>query len=60
MATTKQQLLDLGWVDKGDILVRYSNPRIGWKPSNGTLIIGYREYPKKVNDIETLKTIIEL
>ena len=55
----KDQLLALGWVDKGDVLVRYSNPRIGWKP-DGTLIIGYNEWPTKVNTIEELKKIIEL
>ena len=55
----KQQLLNLGWVDKGDVLVRYSNPRIGWK-QDGTLIIGYHEYKDKVHDIETLEKIIEL
>ena len=55
----KDTLLSLGWVDKGDVLVRYSNPRIGWKPSDDTLIIGYHEYKEKVHDIETLKKIIE-
>lgn len=56
----KDQLLELGWIDKGDVLVRYSNPRIGWKPSDGTLIIGYHEYKDKVHDIEKLEKIIEL
>lgn len=51
----KDQLLNLGWVDKGDVLVRYSNPRLGWKPSDGTLIIGYHEYPKKVHTINELE-----
>lgn len=55
----KDQLLELGWVDKGDVLVRYSNPRIGWKPSDGTLIIGYHEYPKKVYTIEELNKILK-
>lgn len=50
----KQQLLELSWIDKGDVIVRYSNPRIGWKPSDGTLIIGYHEYKEKVHTIEEL------
>ena len=53
----KDQLLNLGWVDKGDVLVRYSNPRLGWKP-DGTLIIGYHEYPKKVYTMEELNEAI--
>lgn len=56
----KEALLSLGWVDKGDVLVRYSRPRIGWKPADGTLIVGYREWPEKVTTIEKLKEIIEL
>ncbi len=55
----KDQLLKLGWVDKGDVLVRYSNPRIGWK-TDGTLIIGYHEWPTKVKSLEQLNKIIEL
>lgn len=53
----KYDLLSLGWVDKGDVLVRYSNPRLGWKP-DGTLIIGYHEYPKKVYTLEELNKAI--
>lgn len=55
----KDQLLNLGWIDKGDVIVRYSDPRIGWKPSDGTLIIGYYEYPKKVYTIEELNKAID-
>ena len=55
----EEQLLALGWVDKGNVLVRYSDPRIGWK-EDGTLIIGYHEWPEKVTTIEKLKEIIEL
>lgn len=54
----KDRLLQLGWVDKGDVLVRYSNPRIGWKPADGTLIIGYQEWPEKVFTIEKLNEIL--
>lgn len=53
----KEALLKLGWVDKGDVLVRYSNPRLGWK-EDGTLIIGYHEWPEKVTSVKQLNTII--
>lgn len=56
----KERLLSLGWVDKGDVLVRYSNPRLGWKPADGTLIVGYFEWPKKVRDIDTIQNILKL
>lgn len=54
----KAQLLSLGWVDKGDVLVRYGNPRLGWKPADGTLIIGYHEWPEKVLTIGQLNEIL--
>lgn len=53
----KYELLKLGWIDRGDVLVRYSNPRLGWK-EDGTLIIGYHEYPKKITSVKQLNTII--
>ena len=55
---TKKMLLALGWVDKGDVLVRYSDPRIGWKPADGTLIIGYRECPYKVYTVKQIDRAI--
>ena len=55
---TRKDLLALGWVDKGDVLVRYSTPRIGWKPEDGTLIIGDRECPYKVYTVEQIKQAI--
>lgn len=55
----KDQLLSLGWVEFPDLLVRFSNPRIGWKPSDGTLIIGYHEWPTKVKDLATLNWILD-
>lgn len=55
----KEELLKLGWVDKGDVLVRYSKPRLGWK-EDGTLIIGYYEYPNKVTSIDDLNAILAL
>lgn len=50
-------LKSIGWVEKSGIMVRFPNPRIGWK-SDGTLIIGYHEYPKKVFDKELLLKLI--
>ena len=55
--TLKSKLKELGWKEKSGIMVRFSNPRIGWK-EDGTLIIGYHEHPKKVYNIETLKNIL--
>lgn len=52
----RNELIKLGWIDKGDVLVRYSNPRLGWK-EDGTLIVGYHEWPDKVTSIEQLKLI---
>lgn len=54
-----EELLRLGWVDMGDIMVRYSSPRIGWKPSDGTLIIGWHEYPEKITDVRTMLGILK-
>ena len=54
----KDTLISLGWVDKGDVLVRFSHPRIGWKPADGTLIIGYHEHPQKVTTMEALEHIL--
>lgn len=56
----KEALLAIGWADRGDVLVRYSNPRLGWKPADGTLIIGYNEWKEKVHTINQLKEIIDL
>ena len=54
---TKEYLLSQGWVEKGGVMVRFSNPRIGWKP-DGTLIVGWHEWPEKVTTIEELNKII--
>lgn len=54
----KDILLSLGWVDKGDVLVQYGTPRLGWKPADGTLIIGYHEWPEKVLTIGQLNEIL--
>lgn len=54
----KEELIARGWVDKGDVVVRYSAPRIVWKPSDGTLIIGWHEWPEKVFGIVRLEEIL--
>lgn len=54
----EEYLLAHNWIYRGDILVLYSNPRLGWKP-DGTLIIGYHEYPEKVHTPEELEAIIK-
>ena len=54
----KDELIARGWVDKGDVLVRYSVPRVGWKPKDGTLIIGYREWPTKVHSVAEIEQIL--
>lgn len=41
------------------VLVRFSDPRVGYKPADGTLIIGYHEYPQKVYTYTELKKIID-
>ena len=52
-----KELLDLGWIRRGDYLVRFSNPRIGWK-EDGTLVVGYHQWPEKVTTIERLREIL--
>lgn len=53
----RKHLLSNGWVNKGGVLVRYSNPRLGLK-ADGTLIIGYYEHPTKVHNLEQLSKAI--
>ena len=53
----REELLERGWVERGGVLVRFSNPRIGWKP-DGTLIVGWHEWPRKVYSVEKLKEIL--
>ena len=55
----KEELLKRGWVDKGDVLVFFSHPRMGWKPEDGTLIVGFFEYPEKVHTLEQLEKALE-
>lgn len=54
----KEELAKLGWLEKGGVMVRFSNPRIGWK-TDGTLIVGYFEYPEKVYTMERLNEILD-
>ncbi len=57
MQITKELLASVGWVEKNGVMVRYSHPRLGWKP-DGTLIVGYWEWKEKVRTIEELKKIL--
>lgn len=57
MKLSKELLASMGWVEKNGVMVRYSHPRLGWKP-DGTLIVGYWEWKEKVRTIEELKKII--
>ena len=54
----KDELAKLGWLERGGVMVRFSNPRIGWK-TDGTLIIGWHEYPEKVYTMERLNEILD-
>lgn len=53
----KRILKLLGWEEKSGIMVLRSTPRIGWK-QDGTLIIGYNEYPEKITNLTRLYEII--
>lgn len=53
MKITREYLRTLGWVDRGDIMVRYSLPRVGWK-EDGTLIVGYHQVAEGVTTTEQL------
>lgn len=55
---TRQYLKELGWKEKNGIMVLFSNPRLGWK-DNGTLIIGYHEYPFSVTTIEKFNSVLK-
>lgn len=51
-----------GWVERKNsfgvyVLVRFSHPRLGFK-QDGTLIIGYHEYPEKIESIKQLNEMI--
>ena len=52
-----KELKDRGWIEKSGVLVYFGSPRLGYK-KDGTLIIGYHEYPKKIKTIEELYEII--
>lgn len=54
----KAELLARGWVDKGDVLVRYSIPRVGYRLKDGTLIVGYREWPEKVHSVREIEQLL--
>lgn len=52
-----ETLLALGFYWSGDVWVLKGDTRVGWKP-DGTLIIGYHEWPKKVLDLADLVAIL--
>ena len=52
-----ETLLALGFYWSRDIWVLKAQARIGWKP-DGTLIVGYHEWPKKVTDFADLIAIL--
>ena len=56
---TKEYLTSLGWAEKSGVMVRFSNPRIGWKP-DGTLIIGWWEWDEKITKVEQLNEIPQM
>lgn len=53
----RDELLSRGWVDKGDVLVWYGEPRLGWR-GDGTLIVGWHEWPEKVESMEKLEAVL--
>ena len=55
---TFEYLKSAGWFERGGIMVRFTHPRIGYK-SDGTLIIGYHEYPEKIFNISRLNQILD-
>ena len=58
MSLITDELLQRGWVRKGDFIVRFSDPRIGWDPEDGRLVIGWHEYPEKVETLEKLEEVL--
>ena len=58
MKLTKELLASMGWVEKNGVMVRYSHPRLGWKP-DGTFIVGYWEWKEKVLTLEELRGLLE-
>ena len=58
MKLTKELLASMGWVEKNGVMVRYSHPRLGWKP-DGTLIVGYWEWKGEVLTLEELQGLLE-
>lgn len=55
---TKERLEKLGWIEKNGVMVRFTNPRIGWK-EDGTMIIGWHEHKEKVVSMEELTKLID-
>ena len=59
MSEIEQYLRANGWLERAGIQVHFGQPRLGWKPEDGTLIIGWHEYPQKVTDLNELINIIK-
>lgn len=57
MRELKDYLIAKGWVSRNGVFVRFSNPRLGWKP-DGTLIVGYHERKEKVTTIKQMEEIL--
>lgn len=57
MEDLREYLTEQGWLFRGGVFVRFSNPRLGWKP-DGTLIVGYHERKEKVTTIKQMEEIL--
>ena len=57
MKISKDYLSAQGWREVCGIMVRFTSPRLGWK-EDGTLIIGYHEYPEKVFTTDDLSVAV--
>lgn len=58
MEELKEYLTEQGWLFRGGVFVRFSNPRLGWRPEDGTMIIGYHERAGKVTTVAQMKEVL--
>ena len=56
---TEAYLESKDWVKKGDVWVKFINPRLGWK-DDGTFYMGYFTFPVKITTISQLEHILSL
>ena len=54
-----EYLLSCGWILANGVYVLKSLPRLGWKP-DGTMIIGYFEFPAKITTVEEMEMMLKL